>query len=231
VELIAMVTADDDSRWVRVHDGRTGEVLTELELAVGPGWSPFVADLDGDGHAELVIPGGVPRDEGTTPSATILHQVNDTWPAGGPAWPTRDFQVSNIGPAGEIPRGETNPPAWSYSVFHARPAVDADGVDLAPGVPDVCIDTCAGTATIQVQVTNSGAVLSTAAALQVRAGDTVLAEATTPALAPGATSEGFVFILDAASFDLGELTVVVDPAGAIEECDEADNTVVIADPR
>ena len=37
--------------------------------------------------------------------------------------------------------------------------------------------------------------------------------------------------LDAASFDLGELTVVVDPDGAIEECDEADNTVVIADPR
>ena len=73
--------------------------------------------------------------------------------------------------------------------------------------------------------------MSTAAALQVRAGDTVLAEATTPALAPGATSEGFVFTLDAATFDLGELTLVVDPDGLIGECDEADNSVVIADPR
>jgi len=31
--------------------------------------------------------------------------------------------------------------------------------------------------------------------------------------------------------DLGELTVVVDPTGVIEERDEADNGVVIADPR
>ncbi len=193
-------------------------------------WSPFAADIDNDGHAELLIPGGTPRD-GPLPSVTILHQVDDTWPAAGPSWPERDFQISNIGPAGQIPRGETNPPSWAYNLFHARPAADPAGVNLTPLVASVCAGTCAGTVEIHVQVTNTGPAASPESVFQLQAGDTVVSETAVLPIEPGVTTEGILLTVPDSIFDLGEVRIVTDPAAVLDECHEEDNMAVVPDPR
>ena len=209
---------------LRILDGRTGAVLYELEIVVSGYSFPLVADIDGDGHAELIIPGGTPRD-GDTPQLTVLHQVNDTWPAAGPSWPVRDFQISNVGPAGEIPRGETNPPWWAYNTYHARPAADPAGVNLTPAVVATCADTCTGMTQLEVQVTNSGPAASGAAVVQLQRNGAALGEATVDAVEPGWTSAGVMLSLPTADVEAGGVTVVVDPAGLVEECHEDDNEV------
>lgn len=230
IDLITIEDVDNDTDNLRILDGRTGDILYELQIANVSGWSPFAADIDNDGHAELLIPGGTPR-EGPLPSVTILHQVNDTWPAAGPSWPERDFQISNIGPAGQVPRGETNPPSWAYNVFHARPATNPAGVNLTPTIASVCADTCAGTVEIQVQLTNTGPVTSPESALQLQADDTVVSETTVQPIEPGVTTESLTLTVPADTFDLGEVRIVTDPAGVLEECHEEDNMVVVPDPR
>lgn len=228
VEVIVIQGIDNDVDALHVLDGRTGNLLYELTIANVSQWSPFAADIDNDGHAELLFAGGTPR-EGPLPSVTILHQVNDTWPAAGPSWPGRDFQVNNIGPAGEVPRGETNPPWWAYNVFHARPATNALGMNLTPSIASVC--SCEDTVEIQVQVTNTGAETSPESVFQLQAGETVVSETTVPSLAAGSTTAGVVLTVPASTFDLGEVRVVTDVDALVVECDEEDNELVIADPR
>lgn len=214
----------------KILDGATGDVLYSTPSQTYGGWPPIVADLDNDGHAEIVVAGGAPRD-GLLPSATIYHQVDNTWPAAGPAWPVPDYHLTNVGPAGEIPRGEPDPPSWMYNVVHARPAVDGQGVNLTPTVAQVCTDTCQDTVQLDVVVTNSGPMPASDVVVRVYAGSTILTDVAIGRVGSGEVSEGMIVTLAASDFGRGEIRLVVDPDDASPECDEGDNEVVLADPR
>lgn len=212
--------------------GVDGSILyTTPHLAFGSDLAPLVADIDGDGHAELLVGGGAPRD-GLLPTVSVYHQVDDTWPAAGPAWPVPDYHLANVGAAGEIPRGETDPPWWTHNVYHARPAVDGQGVNLTPSVAATCADVCAG-ANVQFNllVTNVGPMPATDVPVRVYAGDIVVADLVLGRIGAGTTSEGTLVMIPAASFDLGDVRVVVDPDGIVPECEESDNEVGVTDPR
>lgn len=214
----------------KILAGTTGDVLYSTPNVSYGGWPPLVADLDNDGHAEIVVAGGAPR-EGLLPSATIYRQVDNTWPAAGPAWPVPDYHLTNVGPAGEIPRGEPDPPSWMYNVVHARPAVDGQGVNLTPTVAQVCTDTCDDTVQIDVVVTNSGPMPANDVVVRVYAGSTMLTDVAVGRVGSGAVSEGTIVTLAASDFDRGEIRLVVDPDDGSPECDEGDNELVMGDPR
>lgn len=229
-DLLGVRVGTDETSVLRILDGRTGALQFETALDASARWSPFAADIDADGHAELLVPGGAPR-EGVLPSVTILHQSNDTWAAAGPVWPTRDFQLSSVGAAGEIPRGETLPPSWAYNVFHARPAVDPAGTDLSIQDASVCWDPCAGTVTIAARVGNGGPGATVETGLVARAGSSVVANVPVPALEAGVLSDELQLTIPGTAFDGGQVVLSVDPEAVVVECDEGDNEVVLADPR
>lgn len=212
-----------------ILDGATGAELFSTPIRTNDPWTPLVADLDGDGHAELVVSGGTPHADGTVALATIFHQRDDTWPAAGRAWPIPDFHISDIGPAGEIPRGETDPPAWTYSVYHARPAVDGQGVNLAATLVDTCYD--GDVVQVEVTVANTGPRPAANVVVRALAGFLPVGEATNARVGPGEVSAGVLLELAPGAFNLGEIRVVVDPDDAFPECDEGDNQVVVPDPR
>lgn len=218
---------------LKIVSGVTGEVLFTTPNFTRVSASPLVADIDNDGHAELLVSDGEPHSDGWIPSVTIFHQVNDTWPAAGPAWPVPDFHISNMGPAGEIPRGETDPPAWTYNVFHARPADDRQGTNLTPSVVEACSDTCepGGTVQLDVVVTNSGLRHAFDVGVRAYAGDTLVGETVIARVGSGESSAGTIMTMPGTSFDVGAVRIVVDPDGAWPECDEGDNEVGVGDPR
>jgi hypothetical protein len=216
----------------KILSGAKGDVVFSTPHMVISGGRPVVADIDNDGHAEIILAGGAYR-EGPSPSVTIYHQVNDTWPAAGPAWPVPDYHLTNIGPAGEVPIGEPDPAPWTYNLFHARPAVDGQPANLTPTLVQTCSDTCeeGGSVQIEVRVTNSGPEDANDVLLRVTAGGTTVTETTLPLVGSGVMSAGVLLTIPGTTFDLGEVRVVVDPNGANAECEEGDNEVVVADPR
>ncbi len=216
----------------KILSGVKGDVLFSTPHLTHFGGQPFVADIDNDGHAEIIMAGGAYR-EGPSPSVTIYHQVNDTWPAAGPAWPVPDYHLTNIGPAGEIPVVEPDPAPWTYNLFHARPAVDGQPANLTPTLVQSCSDTCeeGGSVQIEVRVTNSGPADANEVLLRVTAGGTTVTETTLPQVGSGVMSAGVILTIPGTSFDLGEVRVVVDPNGSNAECEEGDNELVVADPR
>ena len=93
---------------LRVFDGATGTVLyTNTDHSSGTLWEyPVVADVDGDGSAEIVIGsnGSVWR------GITVLGHAGDGWAKSGPTWAVHDFAMTNLdadgrGPAPHRSRG------------------------------------------------------------------------------------------------------------------------------
>ncbi|MES2639506.1 MAG: CARDB domain-containing protein [Myxococcota bacterium] len=218
---------------VKILSGRDGSLLWSAANVMHGEAAPIVADIDGDGHAELLVTGGQPRETGGVPSLTIYHQAADTWPAAGPAWPVPNYAITDVGPAGELPRGEADPPAWTYGVFHARPAVDGQGVDLSLAAIDTCFDRCGAEETVQlaVSVSNTGPRPAHDVVLRVYAGETAVAEDVLPRIGAGEAAEGVILTVPAGRFDLGAVRVVADPDDALPECDESNNELPVVDPR
>ena len=218
---------------LEILDGRTGDRLYSTPNASSGEGPPVVADIDGDAHAELLVGGGAPHSDGWIPSVTVYHQVNDTWPPAGPAWPVPDYHITNVGSAGEIPQGEPDPAPWTYNVYHARAAADEAVANLTPVLIDVCSDTCeeGGSVQIEVAVANSGPAEADAVVVRVLAGGVTVTETVLPQVRSGVVSEGIVLTVPGVSFDRGEVRVVVDPGGGVLECEERDNAVVVGDPR
>ncbi len=232
-EIIAQCSEPEDAEVLEILDGRTGDRLYSTPNASSGEGPPVVADIDGDAHAELLVGGGAPHSDGWIPSVTVYHQVNDTWPPAGPAWPVPDYHITNVGSAGEIPQGEPDPAPWTYNVYHARAAADEAVANLTPVLIDVCSDTCeeGGSVQIEVAVANSGPAEADAVVVRVLAGGVTVTETVLPQVRSGVVSEGIVLTVPGVSFDRGEVRVVVDPGGGVLECEERDNAVVVGDPR
>ncbi len=93
-----------DSSAVRAYDGITGAVLFEIPNgSLTAREYPVVADIDGDGHAELLT-------VGTTEGLRAFDEVNDSWVATRSIWNQAEYHVDNVHDDGAIP---VNPqPSW-----------------------------------------------------------------------------------------------------------------------
>jgi hypothetical protein len=156
-----------DQRGLRILDGRTGATLSEATDYVLPGgrdWiSPSVADLDGDGSAEIVLGGySSASTEWEPPTVVVAYTAaSGDFARTRPFWNDYAYDASSIDEDGRMISWPT--PSWdAYNTYRAQPSFDGDHPDLVPVVVDLCgtegacDGTAAGDILVSVQVENRG---------------------------------------------------------------------------
>jgi hypothetical protein len=147
-----------DENTFYIFDGRTGTVrFSDPEHRNGTLIEyPTVADIDGDGSAEIVVSS---FRLATGSGVTAYGHVDGNWPKSGETWPVHDFAVTNVLPDGTVPASPL--PSWLlHNVYRARPAADMASVNLQVEITDACISSCVhgvGMAGLAVEVINNGA--------------------------------------------------------------------------
>lgn len=214
-----------DQSTFKIFDGTTGATLfSDTHASPTIFEYPTVADMDADGHAEILV-----AHYGYSTAVTVYEHGGSGWPAAGSTWNVHDFAITNINADGSVPQ---NPEAsWlKYNVYRARVAADDPSTpDLIPIIMDVCVADCDyGPVAVSVQVENrGGADVEAGALLELWAdqdtGRVLVASMTLPAIAAGTKIEGVQF--DLAPADIGKFGwfAVVNPDGAGSECDETNN--------
>ncbi|MFN7145749.1 MAG: FG-GAP repeat domain-containing protein [Myxococcota bacterium] len=156
---LSLVDLDNDGlHEVLIHVEQDLKVLspTGVELAVvdlgntySSSWmsQPVVADLDGDGLAEIVVG----DDE-----LFVITNADGGWrvPEAEVGWAGMDHFPGDRAVDGSIPPAS---PFWLESnVWNGHPAGPVGTADLGVAVTDVCVDTCEGDAVVTVAVGNHG---------------------------------------------------------------------------
>ncbi len=230
-----VVYADENDVWV--FDGRTGAVLLQEGTHASATGSeyPTVADVDGDGHAEIVYTSNA-FERGTENGVRVLG--DDSWPPGRKVWNQYAYTITNVEDDGRIP---TVPDVnWdSYNNFRAgvstTPAGEP-GADLYPHLHAVCADECAeGRLTVWLSVANQGlADVTDAFDVEVwgatDTGTVLLHTLPWTGGVPAGTRSASVAVELTLPGPIHGLTITVDAGGAIEECDEANDTIEQDEP-
>ncbi len=220
-----------DEEWVRVFDGRDGHI--KLESGDHESYTgfetPIVADVDADGHVEIIMLHGQ-----SAAGLTVYGDANNTWPPGRQIWNQHGYSITNVNPDGTIPavRDEN----WTlYNNFRSADAgaPPASWKDVTVEVVDVCTDECPDHLYMVVRVWNQGTEeVPAGLPISVRAGPNgaIVATVTLPdAIPSGYSSPGIQ--LDVNGADLaGERPWIEadrDAGGfdALMECDEENNGV------
>jgi hypothetical protein len=225
-----VIFADEEA--MRIYDGFTGAVLYEnFSHNSATVWEyPTIADIDGDGSAEIVIS----SNGGEWTGVTVFGHVDNAWAKAGPVWPIHDFAVSNIGTDLKIP--SPIPMPWrTHNVFRARPTIDEPAHDLTVSINDVCVTSCEDDATVRVavQVANQGPADSPGVVrlqlLRIDGEDESLIaerETTTP-VASGASLPSIVFTLERQDIGTDGLKVTAETRSTLldisAECDLTNN--------
>ncbi len=233
---LEVLYADQDS--FNILDGATGATnYRNTDHRSGTVFEyPSVADMDADGHAEIVVASNYGATWGVL---NVFEHDGTGWPAAGTTWGLHDFAITNIEPDGSVPR---NPePYWDkYNVYRARVAADDPSTpDLTAEITDICLMDCIyGPVEVGVQVQNEGGMdVDAGVVVSLYANDDsgsrLIGTKTLPAIAMGTRIDGVTF--DVSPSDLGRFgfTAVVDDDGAgigsVSECDEDNNFDVYAD--
>lgn len=183
---------------------------------------PYVADVDGDGSAEIVAATNNDISQG----GVVFGQASGDWPAAGAIWGVQDYAETNQEDDGGVPA--TPPTPWELGVFRARHSL-AGAPDLVVSIGPACVADCTyGPVELTVQVTNQGLRdVRPGVELQILAldsgGERVVATEILPAI-PAATSlDGIEIALSPG--DVGELgfAAAIDSARVARECEESNN--------
>ncbi|MDP2308497.1 MAG: VCBS repeat-containing protein [Pseudomonadota bacterium] len=190
--------------------------------------TPIVADVDNDGHVEIVV-GHCTWNK----SFTVYGDADNSWPPGRKIWNQHGYSITNVGDEGEIP--VTCEPNWpEHNSFRSGDVGQPPGdyVDVQAEIFDVCESECAsGKVYVGAWVKNAGNLEAPAGiAVSVRAGaggSIVATQYTTLPVVSGATGEALFFEVDPSALGGLEPIVEVDAdaagSGALFECDEGNN--------
>jgi hypothetical protein len=193
---------------------------------------PAVADVDGDGHVEILEPnfsfsGG---------NDALRVWTNPSWATGPRLWNQHAWSVTNIDADGSFPTSAPAP--WLDPGTFRGGVGDAVGAspigDLRPVLADLCALACAdGELTVWVQLENAGAVdVTTPVGLDfvVSDGTTAMSLGSvtwTGAVPSGKRSAAEVYTLTGVPPGTTSLEVHVDGGGALDECHEDDNVAIV----
>lgn len=193
---------------------------------------PVVADVDADGHAEIVV-----VHDAFSSGMSVYGDAADTWAPARAVWNQHDYTITNIEDDLTVP--VTAVPNFTvYNSFHSALALkpgEALGAELEAEILGVCTEDCdAGTLRVVGRARNTGSAdvpAGVSVALYGRgSGDDVLLAVTalSEGVASGMTSPGVSFEVDTALLDgVSALWMVVDDDGAghgtLTECLEDDN--------
>ena len=146
-----------DGQELAIYDGPTGRkrFVDSDWTSNTAGDQKVVADLDGDGSAELLSlnPAGAGYDSVTL---RVYRNVNRDWPPAGQLWATSNWAGTSVYANGHVPR--TAAPSWlTTKVWRGQPELPLRGHDLRPVVSDSCVASCAtGPVNVALRVENLG---------------------------------------------------------------------------
>lgn len=229
-------------QYLRIFDGKSGTILYEERAGIGINNSTvlydnlyqgvIVADVDGDGHAELVVT-GQNWNEGKYDAdhwVRVYGAKNNDWVNTRRIWNQAGYHVTNVNDNGTIPQHEA--PSWLLNNTYLCQAP----VGLNPNpyfTPNLtasylrAFQDSTGL-NITVRIGNGGAIAAPAG-IPVTFYDgltfptsAIATVATTKTLQPGDYQE-VTYSWSGGALGLHHLYAVVDSANAIAECNKSDN--------
>ncbi|MEM9457715.1 MAG: VCBS repeat-containing protein [Myxococcota bacterium] len=230
-----------DEQYLRIYDGATGAILLQECNTTGTLYEyPLVADVDNDGHADIVVISNdyhsilCPDDNSQQQGLRIFG--DDQWVRTRPVWNQHTYHVTNVEEDGTIPAVE--PPNWSVEGLNnfrqnVQPQGEFSAPDLVASVLGICTPSDFG---VIARVRNLGrAAVPQGVPIGFYEGEPaaglLLGTAVTSKILYPAEAEDVVLMLPDASDDLKngdtELWVVVDdgmPPHPWEECRTDNNT-------
>ena len=234
-----IVYADEDDVWV--FDGSTGSVklqetyhsnLTCTEY-------PTVADVDNDGHAEIVY--GSYQFSDSVTGITVIGDADDSWMPTRTLWNQHAYNITNIRDDLSVP--ESPIPNWSsYNTFRSADLASATGGALSDAIPQ-WVETCEvecddGYLRLVVRVGNGGTEALPAGlpvSLYRWTGtewEWMETRTTVDSIPSGETTAGIQFDLAPADVPEGQLMFVVDDDDGTQiltECHEDNNVLEISE--
>lgn len=192
---------------------------------------PTVADVDADGHAEIVV-----CHDFYSEALSVYGELTDTWADARNVWNQHAYSINNINDDLSVP--VTAVPAFTtHNTWHSGIAtgVEITGADLQSEILEVCLDDCdEGMVYVTVRAMNRAEVeIEAGNALSLYAvvgGERVLLDTKTVAdvILPGFGSPGIVFHVEASHLAGAEAVYVVADddgtgLGVIDECSEDNN--------
>jgi outer membrane protein assembly factor BamB len=231
-----VVYADEVSLWV--YDGKTGEVRLQDTLHTSRTLHeyPVIADVDADGHAEIIIPNGGGHHGSQLGGLYVLGSADESWRSNRQVWNQHAYSITNINDDLSIPSpAVANWPTWnSFRSGDVDPISGTRMVDARPVLADICARECRqGVIGIAYQVGNHGlADMRSAVPISVYAVDgderiLIETEWTTQTTDAGWSSDGFVLRLQRDQLPEGVIEIVADDDGTgngvVTECHEDNN--------
>jgi RHS repeat-associated protein len=217
-----------DQNKVRVFDGRTGYLLFEADhSSPTAAESPIVADVDADGHADIVVEGRAANGA----SVAVYSDVENRWVATRSIWNQYSYHIDNVQNDGGIPRAPVK--GWqTHNTFRLNALPDRHPLgqpDLA--LFDLRLDESDGTA-VRVLVQNRGLAPSAATAVHVfngpaGSGGVLLGTLEVPPLAAGEELTLSLDDLDPGAIDRS-LFARIDDDNVVPECLEDNNATAAA---
>jgi hypothetical protein len=134
------VYADETRLWV--FAGPDGAVKLESRQHTNATWLeyPSVADVDADGHAEIIV-----ANTGSFSGFTVFGDAADSWRSARRVWNQHAYTITNVNDDGSIPR-RPDRNLETYNNFRSGDIYAGTGgytlPDLSVVVEDVCRDEC-----------------------------------------------------------------------------------------
>ena len=227
-----VVYADEDD--ILVLDGATGNVVIR-ETAHGSitlAETPAVADVDGDGQGELLYG----SNNGSISGISVIGGADGDWPYARPVYNQYSYYGANIQDDLSVPPTPLAPWLAAPNLFRGQPSgvfVQATP-NLKARIDDACVASCTTDGLVKFTgvVWNSGGVLVEAGTPYSISGwvagglNEIGTHVLTKDLKPG---ESETFSFESVMGEVGEeLQVIADPANAVDECYEDDNSGVFS---
>jgi len=231
-----VVYADEVSLWV--YEGKTGEVRLQDTLHTSRTLHeyPVIADVDADGHAEIIIPNGGGHHGTQLGGMYVLGSADDSWRPNRQVWNQHAYSITNIEDDLSVPSPAVpNWPTWnSFRSGDIDPISGTRMVDARPVLADICARECRqGLIGISYQIGNHGLADMRfgvpVSVYAVHGDERVLIETewTTAITAAGWSSDGFVLRLPRDLLIDDTIEIVVDDDGfggsVVTECHEDNN--------
>lgn len=226
---------------LHLYDVETRTLLLARSDLCTRSWenSPIVADVDGDGSAEIVLDSlaGCPEQGWPQAVVWVVGSASGSWAKTRSVWNQGPYDASRVSEDGTLIRSPRELPAYP---LRAQPAVDGERPNLRVEAVDACATECAGGGEIDlvVRVGNFGSVTAAAGAevrlyTRVGAGPIVEVASTTlvDPIPPMTWSDGFVLAVPWSEW--GEFRVLDVLGDLTDECDPFDDRVegsAIPDP-